>query len=196
MPKLAHYTLAWSPLHQAYELYESQGNEALAVVSASPVWLLGVGQTCSFAFHGQYGSYTARKERKQRGEEGYWYAYARVGGKLTKRYLGKSINLTLARLEQAAQELWLDPQNVLLQKAGRAASRLLPSPPPPGRENASLLEKLSEAHAFSSDDAQQRLFRSDQLGGAGHYYSVGGRKTEAERAKVAVLSRSSDALPR
>src|SRR5260221_3082425 len=114
MPKLAHYTLAWSPLHQAYELYKSQGNEALAIVSASPVWLLGMDQTCSFAFHGQYGSYTARKERKQRGEEGYWYAYARVGGKLTKRYLGKSINLTLARLEQAAQELWLYPQNVLL----------------------------------------------------------------------------------
>jgi len=194
MPKLAHYTLAWSPLHQAYELYKSQGNEALTIVSASPVWLLGVGQTCSFAFHGQYGSYTARKERKQRGEEGYWYAYARVGGKLIKRYLGKSINLTLARLEQAAQELWLDPQNVLLQKAGRAASRLLPSPPPSGRENASFLEKLSEAYAFSSDDAQQRLFRSDQLGGTDHYYGVGGRKTEAERAKVAVLSRSSDVL--
>src|SRR5260370_15926121 len=114
MPKLAHYTLAWSPLNQGYELYKSQGNEGLAVVSASPVWLLGVGQTCSFAFHGQYGSYTARKERKQRGEEGYWYADARVGGTLTKRYLGKSINLTLGRLEHAAQELWLDPQNVLL----------------------------------------------------------------------------------
>src|SRR6266566_4886752 len=114
MPKLAHYTLAWSPLHRAYELYKSQGNEALAIISASPVWLLWVGQTCSFAFHGQHGSYTARKERKQHGEEEYWYAYARVEGKLTKRYLGKSINLTLPRLEQVAQELWFYPQNVLL----------------------------------------------------------------------------------
>ena len=116
MPKLAHYTLAWSPLHQAYELYKSQGNEALTIVSASPVWLLGVGQTCSFAFHGQYGSHTARKERKQRGEEGYWYAYARVGGKLTKRYVGRGCDLTPARLEQVAQELWRTPQAALWQK--------------------------------------------------------------------------------
>src|SRR5258708_25941152 len=105
MPKLAHYTLAWSPLHQAYELYKSQGNEALTIVSASPVWLLGVGQTCSFAFHGQYGSYTARKERKQRGAEGYWYAYARVGGKLCERYLCKSINMPMTCLVPPVQEL-------------------------------------------------------------------------------------------
>ena len=37
----------------------------------------------------------------------YWYAYVRIGGKLTKKYLGKCTDLTLARLEQIAQELWL-----------------------------------------------------------------------------------------
>jgi len=115
MPKTAHYILAWSPLHQTYELYESQGSRALNIVPESPTWLVWVSQISSFAFHGRNGAYTACKELKQRGE-GYWYAYARVGGKLAKRYLGRSIDLTLSRLEQAAQELWLDTSDTRLQK--------------------------------------------------------------------------------
>ncbi len=115
MPKTAHYILAWSPLHQTYELYESQGSRVLNIVPESSTWLVWVNQISSFAFHGRNGAYTACKELKQRGE-GYWYAYARVGGKLAKRYLGRSIDLTLSRLEQAAQELWLDTSDTRLQK--------------------------------------------------------------------------------
>ena len=115
MPKNARYTLVWSPLHQAYELHESQDSRVLDIVPESPAWLAWVSQVSSFAFHGRNGSYTACKERKQRGE-GYWYAYARVGGKLTKRYLGRGIDLTLTRLEQAAQELWLYTLDTRLQK--------------------------------------------------------------------------------
>ena len=117
MPKTAHYILAWSPLHQTYELYESQGSRVLNIVPESSTWLVWVNQISSFAFHGRNGAYTACKELKQRGE-GYWYAYARVGGKLAKRYLGRSIDLTLTRLEQAAQELWLDTSDTRLQKGG------------------------------------------------------------------------------
>src|SRR5437870_9590063 len=125
MPKNARYTLAWSPLHQAYELHESQGSGVLDIVPESPVWLAWVSQISSFAFHGRNGSYTACRECKQRGE-GYWYAYARVGGKLTKRYLGRGIGLTLPRLEQVAQELRLDTPDTPdtpLQKEGTALSR-------------------------------------------------------------------------
>ena len=122
MPKIARYTLVWSPLHQAYELHESQGSGVLDIVPESPVWLAWVSQISSFAFHGRSGSYTACKECKQRGD-GYWYAYARVGGKLTKRYLGRGIGLTLPRLEQAAQELWLGTPGAPLQKEGIALSR-------------------------------------------------------------------------
>src|SRR5436189_2430082 len=114
MPRNARYTLAWSPLHQAHKLHESQGSKVLDIVPESPAWFAWLSQVSSFAFHGRNGSYTARKERKQRGE-GYWYAYARVEGKLTKRYLGRSIDLALPRLEQVAQELWRNPQDVLLQ---------------------------------------------------------------------------------
>src|SRR2546426_3422999 len=130
MPKNARYTLVWSHSRQAYELHEGQCSEVLDIVPESPAWLAWVSQVSSFAFHGRNGSYTARKERKQRGE-GYWYAYARVGGKLTKRYLGSGRDLTLARLEQVAQELGRDPQAVLWQQEGIARSRFLPSPPLP-----------------------------------------------------------------
>ena len=122
MPKIARYTFAWSPLHQAYELHESQDSGLLDIVSESRPSLAWVSQISSFAFHGRNGSYTACKECKQRGE-GYWYAYARVGGKMTKRYLGRSIGLTLPRLEQVAQELRLDTPDTPLQKEGTALSR-------------------------------------------------------------------------
>src|SRR5205807_4183617 len=122
------YTLTWSPVHHAY-VYESQGHEALEIVPESPTWLVTIGQVSSFAFHGKHGSYTARKERKQRGGE-YWCAYARVGGKLTKRYVGRSCDLTPARLEKVAQELWHARQ----QEEARATAR--PSPTMPATRGA------------------------------------------------------------
>ena len=189
MPKNARYTLAWSPLHQAYKLHESQGSEVLDIVPESPAWFEWVSQVSSFAFHGRNGSYTACKECKQRGE-GYWYAYARVEGKLTKRYLGRGIGLTLPRLEQAAQELWLDTPDTPLQKEGTAVSRLLPSPPITQREKAFLPDLQSEAHALSSADAEQRHFRFDQRSRVSHASGVGGRKPAIEHAEAAALSRS------
>src|SRR6266487_4558969 len=189
MPKNARYNLAWSPLHQAYKLHESQGSAVLDIVPESPAWFAWVSQVSSFAFHGRNGSYTACKECKQRGE-GYWYAYARVGGKLTKRYLGRGIGLTLPRLEQAAQELWLDTPDTPLQKEGTAASRRLPSPPITQREKAFLPVLQSEAHALSSADAKQRHFLFDQRSRVSHASGVGGRKPAIEHAEAAALSRS------
>jgi LuxR family maltose regulon positive regulatory protein len=58
----------------------------------------------SFAFSGKRGHYSARKEPKQRGDR-YWSAYLAVGEQLTKKYLGKSADLSLARLEQIADML-------------------------------------------------------------------------------------------
>lgn len=123
MPKTARYTLVWSPSHQAYELHENQGSGVgEGIVPESPTWVEWVSQVSSFAFHGRNGSYTACKEHKQRGGE-YWYAYARVEGKMTKRYLGRCIDLTLPRLEQAAQQLWLGRSNTRLRKGGTPVNR-------------------------------------------------------------------------
>jgi LuxR family transcriptional regulator, maltose regulon positive regulatory protein len=143
MPKLAHYTLAWTPFHHAYHLQQSQGNEALDIIPESPSWWGWVSQTSSFAFHGKHGSYTARKECKQRGE-GYWYAYARVGGKLTKSYLGSGRDLTLARLEQVAQELGRDPQAVLSADSLLATKLHAPRPLPHLVHRPRLIQRLQQ----------------------------------------------------
>ena len=134
MPKSAYYTLTWSSSSQAYALYEGQREEALELVLDSPAWSLRVSQLASFAFHGHNGSYTARQEYRQRGGQ-YWYAYARVAGKLTKRYLGRGTELTLTRLEQVAQALWLEPPAAVPQEEASASSRPRPaSPTPAGRK--------------------------------------------------------------
>jgi LuxR family maltose regulon positive regulatory protein len=113
MPKTARYSIIWSPAHQAYELHESQG--VPDTISEGSAWWAWVDQVSSFAFHGKNGSYTVCKERKQRGE-GYWYAYARVRGKMSKRYLGRGVDLTFSRLEQIAYELWHDLPDTARQK--------------------------------------------------------------------------------
>ena len=41
----------------------------------------------------------------QQRSERYWYAYLRTGHKLCKKYLGKTADLTLARLEEESQNL-------------------------------------------------------------------------------------------
>src|SRR5215470_14562262 len=105
MAKPAPYTLRWSPSRQLYELVESENTTVLDLPAGSLAWLQEVP---SFAFAGQRGAYTARKETKARGQE-YWYAYRKRGGKLTKAYLGKAPELTLARLEEVAHLLSAEP---------------------------------------------------------------------------------------
>src|SRR3989442_15751514 len=107
MPKAAAYTLAWSPSQEAYKLSESHNNVALDIVLESPAWFGWLAEVSSFAFSGQIGSYTARKETTQRGDR-YWYAYLRTGQKLSKKYLGKITDLTMERLEEVAGVLQAD----------------------------------------------------------------------------------------
>ena len=107
MPKVTAYTLAWSPTTQTYELYESRFREMLPLVPESSAWFTWLTQVSSFTFQGKTGFYTARQEPKQRGDR-YWYAYLTTGKKRMKRYLGKTADLTLARLEQVASALSAD----------------------------------------------------------------------------------------
>src|SRR2546423_2571597 len=144
MPKIVCYALTWSPAHHVYELHERQGHEALDIVPESQARLIWSSCISSFAFHGKHGSYTVRKERKQRGGE-YWYAYARVGGKLTKRYVGRDCDLTPARLEQIAQELRGAPQAAVWQEETRAVAQPSPSSPTTHGVKDFLPRQVSEA---------------------------------------------------
>lgn len=61
----------------------------------------------SFRFECDFGvkGYRARREEIKSRSGRFWYAYKRVEGKLRKRYLGKSEELTLERLERIAYDL-------------------------------------------------------------------------------------------
>ena len=95
------YMLSWSAASQTYGLSGLQSGEVLSIVPDSPAWFAWLAERSSFSFHGQQGSYIARLEAVQRGGR-YWYAYQRTGQKLSKKYLGKTADLTQARLEQVA----------------------------------------------------------------------------------------------
>jgi len=47
--------------------------------------------------------YTVRQETKKGGD--YWYGYRKVAGKLHKKYIGKSSELSAAKLEEIAEAL-------------------------------------------------------------------------------------------
>jgi hypothetical protein len=61
----------------------------------------------SFRFECDHGvkGYRARKEAIKARSGSFWYAYKRVEGKLRKRYIGKSEELSLGRLESIAYDL-------------------------------------------------------------------------------------------
>ncbi len=101
MPQRTAYILKWCEEDQVYDVFTEQGNETLGVVPEGPAWQTWLHSISAFAFYGKTGLYTARKER---GEDD-WYAYVRSKGKATRRHLGASSSLTLARLEQMGHEL-------------------------------------------------------------------------------------------
>jgi LuxR family maltose regulon positive regulatory protein len=98
------YTLAWSPATEAYELYQTRDLGTLGIVPESRAWFAWLEQVSCFAFSGKRGHYTARKETRQRGDR-YWYAYLSTGEHLIKKYLGKTDDLSLSRLEHIIDEM-------------------------------------------------------------------------------------------
>ena len=70
----------------------------------SPAWFTWLNGIPSFRFESRRGTYTARKERRAQGSD-YWIAYVKRSGKLYKKYLGSTDKLTIARLEEVAEEL-------------------------------------------------------------------------------------------
>ena len=67
-------------------------------------WHEWLEQAIPFAFRGQRGAYTARREQIKPGDW-YWYAYQRSQKRVQKKYLGKSEAISLQRLEEVAARL-------------------------------------------------------------------------------------------
>lgn len=70
-------------------------------------WLESIG---SFRFEpvGDNKPYTVRKEAGKGGD--YWYGYRKQNGKLHKKYIGKSSEISTAKLEEIAEALNTPPQ--------------------------------------------------------------------------------------
>ena len=99
MPRRATHLLRWSAERGAYELWEQGAPRHPSVMPDTPGWFAWLEGVSSFSFQRATGAVsTLRKERVQRGGA-YWYAYQRRDGRMTKRYLGRDSDLTLARLE-------------------------------------------------------------------------------------------------
>lgn len=103
MPKRATNRLSWHPRNQSYVL-EAHG-APLGISVSTMAWFEWLDDTTSFAFHSRSGDIaTVCKEAVQRGGA-YWYAYRRVRGRMSKRYLGRGGDLTVDRLETIAASL-------------------------------------------------------------------------------------------
>lgn len=84
--------------------FKDEREQILTVDTAE--WFAWLETASSFAFVGDAGTFTARRERSGHGRgDWYWRAYRKEQGKLLSRYLGKSETLTLDRLNAAAQAL-------------------------------------------------------------------------------------------
>jgi LuxR family maltose regulon positive regulatory protein len=69
-----------------------------------PEWLDWLSQGIAFMFVGKAASCLVRRESKQRGGF-YWYAYHRKEGKLIKKYVGKAVDVTLAKSDASSLTL-------------------------------------------------------------------------------------------
>lgn len=105
MPKAALYALIWSSERSIYELYEQNNGDHPLVQGGDQQWVMWLAAHTSFSFQGQHGHLNLLKEARKSGGEGYWYAYQRQGKRTTKKYVGRSAELTMARLEEIASML-------------------------------------------------------------------------------------------
>ena len=99
MPKRAFYLVQWSKHAQAYELSVGESLGPSDIIPGSSAWLDSIS---SFAFRSRSGvHYTVRKEHIQKNGP-YWYGYRSLSGRTVKRYVGRTTDLSLARLEEVA----------------------------------------------------------------------------------------------
>jgi LuxR family transcriptional regulator, maltose regulon positive regulatory protein len=104
MPKIAPAALFWVAEQQIYTISEQGSAHCRPLPEDEEQWHAWLASCFSFSFQGQSGRLTLRKESR-RGEDHYWYAYRRQGGRLAKRYIGRTADVTLERLEAAARVL-------------------------------------------------------------------------------------------
>jgi hypothetical protein len=84
-------------------IWQTLYTESAAVPLESPRWFEWLSGNSTFYLESHEGSFTARRE--VRGGGAFWYAFRRHRNKLYKVYLGRTADLTHARLLVVAQQL-------------------------------------------------------------------------------------------
>ena len=115
MPKTSTYTLCWLPEQVRYELRERGKVLPVTVSPEGELWHEWLAAHSALAFQGRQGKLTLLKEKRARGEEGYWYAYRKHHNKQSKQYIGTTAKLSPDSLEQVAAAL----QTKILQGSNR-----------------------------------------------------------------------------
>jgi LuxR family maltose regulon positive regulatory protein len=105
MPRRIPYRLQWSAPEQEYTIFHDERPLTPRIELVGQNWISWLETISSFSFQSRSGgSCTVRKESVQRGGT-YWYAYRRQQRRMVKRYLARSSDLTLARLEAVTAAL-------------------------------------------------------------------------------------------
>src|SRR5215831_12120180 len=95
-----------TPLVQDDTLTYRRDGQAQTLVVGTPAWYAWLSTATTFAFTSDRGTFRARREQAGNKRGGwYWRAYRQREGKLHRAYLGKSEELTLARLRAVAATL-------------------------------------------------------------------------------------------
>ena len=104
MPKPLRYALIWSHEYQHYTLTRDGQPEQGVFPADQAAFARWLDEYSAFVFCGQAGRISVLKEAR-RGGTGYWYAHRTQHRHTRKCYLGRSSQVTLARLEEVAQRL-------------------------------------------------------------------------------------------
>jgi LuxR family maltose regulon positive regulatory protein len=139
MPKRTPYFLRWHAEHQAYGIETGEGPLIPFIDPDGPAWFAWLDTVAAFSFHPASGeTWTVRQESGQRGGA-YWYAYSRISGERIKRYVGRTNDLTVARLvastaDERGRASGQAPAKLLVERVpqhpvehGRSGTRVLPT---------------------------------------------------------------------
>jgi LuxR family maltose regulon positive regulatory protein len=149
MPKAAQHILRWSAEQHTYAIYE-QDKGYQALLQGEEEWWFGwLATHTSFSFQGKHGHLNLQKEVRPRGGEGYWYAYRRQGKHTVKKYVGRTTDLVMARLEEIAL--------ALTHQADQLPTVALPHQGTALRPEPLLVSKLSPPRLPSLLVSRQRL---------------------------------------
>lgn len=81
--------------------------EGARITMDTTAWFTWLGTVSSFCYSSPTHIHRLTVRRERRGRHSYWYAYSKIDAKLHNVYVGKTAQLTHARLEQVSRQLLL-----------------------------------------------------------------------------------------